>query len=95
MCAPDDAAPYRTHVADQAESIIAGATAAVSLLVTADDTAIAMRSGDVEVLATPRVLALAEEACVAALKPLLTTAHTSVGMRSSSTTSTRRRSVRP
>ena len=34
------------------------------------DTAIAMRSGDVAVLATPRLVALCEEACVAAVGPV-------------------------
>jgi predicted thioesterase len=51
------------------------------LQVTADDTAIAMRSGDVPVLATPRLLALVEEAAVAALAPRLQPGQTSVGMR--------------
>ena len=36
-----------------------------SLVVTEADTALAMRSGDVAVLATPRLVALCEEACVA------------------------------
>lgn len=46
------------------------------------DTAIAMGSGDVEVLATPRLIALAEAACVAALSDAdLAPAVTSVGTR--------------
>jgi fluoroacetyl-CoA thioesterase len=58
-----------------------GARAEVKLTVGDDDTAIAMSSGDVPVLATPRVVALVEEASVAALDGYLPTGHTSVGMR--------------
>jgi predicted thioesterase len=51
-------------------------------LVVADaDTARAMRSGTVDVLATPRVVALCEEAAVAALVGHLPAGHTTVGMR--------------
>ena len=46
-----------------------------------DDTAIAMRSGDVAVLATPRVVALAVEAACNALIGNLAMGETSVGMR--------------
>jgi fluoroacetyl-CoA thioesterase len=45
------------------------------------DTATAMGSGDVEVLATPRVLAWAEAACIAALGTTLGVGETTVGMR--------------
>lgn len=45
------------------------------------DTAKAMRSGTVEVLATPRVVALVEEASVAAVEGHLPDGHTTVGMR--------------
>ena len=45
------------------------------------DTACAMASGDVPVLATPRVVALCEEAVCAALVGHLRTGETSVGMR--------------
>jgi predicted thioesterase len=59
-----------------------GLTATVTLTVTEADTAMALRSGDVPVLATPRVIALVEEATVAAvaasLDPGLTTVGTSV-----------------
>jgi predicted thioesterase len=58
-----------------------GRSAALELLVTDDDTAIAVGSGDVPVLATPRILALCEEACVAAVAPELEPGHTTVGMR--------------
>ncbi len=44
-----------------------GLQAAVAHVVGDDDTATAVGSGDVAVLATPRLLALAEAACMAAL----------------------------
>ncbi|MDP9023024.1 MAG: thioesterase family protein [Actinomycetota bacterium] len=47
--------------------------------VTADATAIAMGSGDVPVLATPKVLALAEHACVAAVGPDVPDGQTTLG----------------
>ena len=40
-----------------------------------------MKSGEVDVLATPRLIALIEEASVAAVADLLPPGHTSVGMR--------------
>ena len=43
------------------------------------DTAVAVRSGDVPVLATPRVIALAEEAAVAAVEGTLAPGTTTVG----------------
>jgi predicted thioesterase len=49
--------------------------------VTDADTAIAMRSGEVPTLATPRLVALMEEATVAALVGELGEGETSVGMR--------------
>jgi predicted thioesterase len=51
------------------------------LVVSDADTAIAMRSGDVPVLATPRVIALCEEATVVALAGRLPAGCTTVGMR--------------
>ncbi|HVM09003.1 MAG TPA: hotdog domain-containing protein [Acidimicrobiales bacterium] len=58
-----------------------GATAAVDLVVTDDDTAVALGSGDVSVLGTPRILALAEEACCRAIVESLGADETTVGMR--------------
>lgn len=58
-----------------------GLVGVAKLEVTEDDTAIAMRSGEVAVLATPRVVALAEEAACAALAGALASTETSVGMR--------------
>ncbi len=59
----------------------AGLTAEISLAVAEPDTAVAFRSGDVPVLATPRVVALCEEATVAALAGQLPDGSTSVGTR--------------
>lgn len=58
-----------------------GLSARVELTVTDADTAQALGSGDVPVLATPRVLALAEAATVAALAGRLDTGETTVGTR--------------
>jgi fluoroacetyl-CoA thioesterase len=60
---------------------LTGVSAAVELTVGEADTAVAHRSGDVAVLATPRLLALAEEASVRALAGSLPAGQTSVGMR--------------
>lgn len=45
------------------------------------DTAVVLRSGDVPVLATPRIVALCEEATVAAVAPHLLPGETTVGTR--------------
>ena len=58
-----------------------GATARVELTVTDADTAQAVGSGDVPVLATPRVLALVEAASVAATTTRLPPGTTTVGTR--------------
>jgi fluoroacetyl-CoA thioesterase len=58
-----------------------GLVAEVTHLVGEDDTAAAMGSGDVPVLATPRLLALAEAATVAAVAGTLSSERTSVGTR--------------
>jgi fluoroacetyl-CoA thioesterase len=60
-------------------AIAAGQRASVSAVVTDADTAIQAGSGDVPVLATPRLLALAEAATVAAISPHLPSGMTSVG----------------
>jgi predicted thioesterase len=59
----------------------AGVRAEIKLTVEDDDTALALHSGDVAVLGTPRVIALCEEAAVAAIDGRLPEGHTSVGMR--------------
>jgi fluoroacetyl-CoA thioesterase len=58
-----------------------GLSARVELVVTDADTAQAIGSGDVPVLATPRVVALAEAATVAATAGYLAGGSTSVGTR--------------
>jgi predicted thioesterase len=58
-----------------------GVAATATLLVTEADTALAMGSGDVAVLATPRVIALCEEATVAAVAAALAGGETTVGAR--------------
>ncbi|MDG2028004.1 MAG: hotdog domain-containing protein [Acidimicrobiales bacterium] len=62
-------------------SVEAGLSGCIERQVTDDDTAIALGSGDVAVLATPRVLAWAEAACVVALDGHLEAGETTVGMR--------------
>jgi predicted thioesterase len=61
--------------------ITEGTSETVSLVVSDADTAIAIGSGDVAVLGTPRVVALCEEAAVAALAGQLPEGATSVGTR--------------
>ena len=56
-----------------------GLTASVTLVVDDADTALALRSGDVPVLGTPRVIALAEEATVEAIGRALPEGRTTVG----------------
>jgi len=58
-----------------------GVTAELELTVTDADTAISLRSGEVAVLATPRVVALCEEASITALAGQLGEKETSVGTR--------------
>ena len=58
-----------------------GLTASVELVVSSEDTAQAFGSGSVPVLATPRLVALCEEAAVAALAGTLDEGSTSVGRR--------------
>ncbi len=57
------------------------AQATVDLRVGAEDTATALHSGDVDVLATPRIVALCEEATRAALVDQVAAGQTTVGSR--------------
>jgi len=58
-----------------------GRAASAGIIVEGEDTAIALGSGDVPVLGSPRVIALMEQAAVAALAGSLDEALTSVGTR--------------
>ena len=75
-CVDRREAAYRTGVAVQL-----GLSASVDLTVSTDDTALAAHSGDVPVLATPRIIALCEEAAMAAVADELTGDETTVSMR--------------
>lgn len=72
----------RSLVAMEGTDIIKpGLRGEVSLVVSEADTAIAFRSGNVEVLATPRLIALCEEATMIALRDHVPPGHATVGMR--------------
>jgi fluoroacetyl-CoA thioesterase len=58
-----------------------GAEATLTRTVTGDDTARALGSGDLEVLATPRLLAWCEAATVAAVADAIDPSRTTVGTR--------------
>lgn len=58
-----------------------GCTAFIEMIVTHSDTASALRTGDVEVLGTPAIVRLAEEASVAAINGRLAPGTTTVGHR--------------
>lgn len=62
-------------------SIEVGLRGTATLVVGPADTARALRSGTVEVLATPRVVALCEEATCAAIEGRAPAGHTTVGTR--------------
>ena len=62
-------------------SVTSGLSGQVNFVVTEDDTATALGSGDVPVLATPRVLAWLEAATVATIASSLDSGTTSVGSR--------------
>ncbi len=50
-------------------------------MVSHEDTAVALKSGEVEVLGTPRLIALVEEAAHGAVRDQLPKGHTTVGIR--------------
>jgi predicted thioesterase len=58
-----------------------GLQGSAAMVVTAADTAVALGSGDVEVLGTPRVVALCEAATLAAVRSALADGETTVGTR--------------
>jgi fluoroacetyl-CoA thioesterase len=70
-----------SHPVAPAVGLIAGLTATVSLTVADADTATVLRSGDVPVLGTPRLVALCEEASVRSLGNRLGAERTSVASR--------------
>ena len=74
--AEDAGLSYRTAVA-----VEPGLSGRATLVVGENDTALAMRSGDVPVLATPRLIALCEEAACRAVADTLGEGRTSVGVR--------------
>ena len=79
MAAPGGKGPGAGSVS--AMNLVPGLAAGVTSTVAAADTAPAWRSGDVPVLATPRLVALCEEATVAAIAPALQPGETTVGTR--------------
>ena len=66
-------------MSQSAGRIRVGLRASITAEVTQADTAEALGSGDLPVLGTPRLLALAEAACVAAVAPQLEAGQTTVG----------------
>jgi predicted thioesterase len=58
-----------------------GLAASVAIDVEDGDTAVALHSGEVPVLATPRLIALCEEASLQAIAGQVPEGHTTVGMR--------------
>lgn len=61
--------------------LVPGLSGTAVLRVADGDTALVLRSGDVPVLGTPRLIALVEEAAIAAIVNRLQPAETTVGMR--------------
>lgn len=74
---PQDEPVFRSSIPDSA--LVVGLGARLESTVRDADTAQTLGSGDVPVLGTPRVLALAEAATVAATTPYLASGRTSVG----------------
>jgi fluoroacetyl-CoA thioesterase len=72
----DGGATYRNGVV-----LTPGLHGSAKLVVAEEDTALALHSGDVAVLGTPRLIALAEEAALVAVADHLPPLHTTVGMR--------------
>lgn len=70
-----------TPFTDETAHALVGAQASTTLVVGAQDTAIAAGSGDLPVLATPRMIALMEEAACVALAGSIPGGWTSVGTR--------------
>ncbi|NNC92788.1 MAG: thioesterase [Acidimicrobiia bacterium] len=77
----DQASGVSSTGVDEEHHLQAGLSAEITLTVAESDTAIALGSGDVPVLATPRLVALCEEATVAAMAGQIPEGSTSVGIR--------------
>jgi len=73
--------PVRRGTPTIAAMLEPGLSASVRTVVTTPDTAASLGSGDVNALATPRLIALCEEATVAAVTPHLQPSQTTVGTR--------------
>ncbi len=71
----------RGALAWRAVNLSTGLRGDAKMIVSPADTARALGSGSVEVLGTPRIVALVEEACCNAIEGRLDPANTSVGMR--------------
>jgi fluoroacetyl-CoA thioesterase len=78
-CSPEELHLLRSLTA--VETLTPGSSATLTFDVTEDDTAPALGSGDVPVLATPRLLAWCEAASCAAVAAQLADGRTSVGTR--------------
>jgi predicted thioesterase len=70
-----------TALACQAVTVATGLRGEAEMVVSDADTARALRSGTVDVLGTPRLIALCEEASCRAIAPALAEGTTSVGMK--------------
>jgi fluoroacetyl-CoA thioesterase len=68
-------------VAFRSVTVATGLRGEARMVVSEADTARALRSGSVDVLGTPRLIALCEEASVAAIAPDLAPGTTTVGMK--------------
>ena len=76
-----EGAAYRTQMPKSSGLLAPGLHGSAKLLVADEDTALALHSGEVRVLGTPRLIALCEEAALVAVADAVPTGHTTVGMR--------------
>lgn len=73
--------PPQDALASPIVTLLPGLHGSATLVVSDEDTAMSMGSGDVDVLATPRIIALCETATVNAIANQLDEQSSSVGMR--------------
>jgi fluoroacetyl-CoA thioesterase len=76
-----EGAAYRTQMPKSSRLLAPGLHGSAKLVVADEDTALALHSGEVRVLGTPRLIALCEEAALVAVADAVPTGHTTVGMR--------------